>query len=97
MLPSAVAFPPMRLNDFSDHRIRRSIRGSLTAEHTDILLTEPVASQLSRFLLGDGRFAFDPKTSHVNSRMPNGDRFISVCYVLVSADKSSAAQLLYGT
>ncbi len=89
-------FPPIRLQEFREHRVRRPVVGSLVGEHADRLLTEPVASQLNKWLSRREHFVLAPSVEHVSASLPNGDRFISVCYSVLSAAKLDAVQLLYG-
>ena len=89
-------FPPLRLQEFREHRVRRPIRGSLVGDHSDHLLNDPVASQLNKWLSLREHFVLAPFVEHVSTEVGDGERFISVCYFVLMASKLDAVQLLYG-
>ena len=91
-------FPRVRLREFNETRIRRTIKGSLVEEHTDVLLTEPVNKQLQVFLANPESLVLAPVPLHASSPAPSSDdRVIVVNYLVTVADKSEVANLTYGT
>lgn len=94
--PNAPAAPPVRVHEFVEHRVRQQVRGSLTDEHVDHLITEPVASQLHRWLSRSEHFVMAPHVRHNTLTMPDGSRMITVAYMVMAASKGDVVQSVYG-
>ena len=88
--------PPIRVQEFREHRLRVPIKGSLTDEHTDRPLTESVASQLNGWLSRAEHLVLAPNVEHNTLALPDGSQMIALCYLLMTANKSDAVQAMYG-
>lgn len=89
-------FPPVRMRGFFEHRIRTPVRGSILNEETDRILTEPITSQLRRWLNSGDSIVFSPLVAHSSLKVKDAT-MISVCYSVLKVDKTDAVQCLFGT
>jgi len=91
-----IPFPRFRLHEFHEHRIRRPIKGSLLEEQADEMLTERVTPRLKQWLGRNEHLVFAPSISHISTPLSGDEQMISVCYILLIADKSDVSQLAWG-
>lgn len=88
--------PQITLKQFSEHRIRKNIVGSIIEEQADVLLSEPVLPQISQWLTNNENLAFSPSSVHSSFDLSADAKWISISYMLMSMAKSDAVQVLYG-
>lgn len=88
--------PQITLKQFSEHRIRRNIVGSILDEQADMLLSEPVMPQISQWLSNNDNLAFNPAPVHSSFDLSADAKWISISYTMMTMTKSDAVQVLYG-
>lgn len=90
------AAPRIRLVEFNERRVRRPVAGAVLAEHVDVPISEPLASQTERWMTRSNAFLTSATLRHSRSDPSPDERLISITALLSYVDAYDMMQLVYG-